>query len=95
MSDDLPTLMLSASRQFGAFGFFAGFLAGIAYGIGGWIVDMSTTGINEGSFLALNALWAMPILFTPFGVIAGVLWAPFWHMLPEKLGGRAGKGPES
>ncbi len=89
MSDNpLPSVMLTAARQFGAFGFFVGFLAGLAYGIGGWFVDMATTGINGGSWLALNAIWAMPILFTPFGAIAGILWAPFWQLLPTKFGGR-------
>ena len=85
MSDGL----LRDARTFGAFAFFVGFLAGIAYGIGGAIYDVFTVGWNTGTWLALNAVWAMPFLFAPVGVVAGILWHPIRQWLPGRFGGQA------
>lgn len=78
-----------AARQFGAFAFFVGFLCGLAYGLGGAVVDLMTTGWNRGTWLALNAIWAMPFLATPFGVVGGLLWVPIANRLPPAWGGFA------
>ncbi len=78
-----------AARQFGAFGTFVGLLCGVAYGIGGAFYDVFTVGWNTGTWLALNALWGMPVLFAALGMVAGILWAPLWERLPIRWGGRA------
>lgn len=87
MANTTTIQWVDAARQFGAFAGFVGLLAGISYGVGGWIYDASTDGINHGSYLALNAIWAMPFLFAPGGVVAGVLWAPLWTRIPTQFGG--------
>lgn len=84
MSDAL----LQSARQFGAFAFFVGVCCGIAYGIGGAAYDVATTGWNTGTWLALNAVWAMPLLALPIGVIGGVLWHPIRVRLPARFGGQ-------
>lgn len=81
--------VLDSARQFGAFAFFVGALAGLAYGLGGLVVDLATTGLNQGTWLALSAIWAMPFLFLPFGVVGGVLWHPIRARLPTRFGGQA------
>ncbi len=48
-------------------GFFIGFACGYLYGIGGFFYDLMLTGINQGTWLALNALWGMPLLFSVLG----------------------------
>ena len=53
----------------GCFGFACGFL----YGVGGFIHDYILTGINHGSYLALNALWGMPLIFGGIGLMMGLL----------------------
>ena len=48
-------------------GFFIGFACGYLYGLGGFFYDLLLTGINQGTWLALNALWGMPLLFSVLG----------------------------
>lgn len=81
--------MATASRQFGAFAFFVGAICGVLYGIGGAIFDLFTVGWNTGTWLALNALWAMPFLALPIGVVGGALFSPLWRKLPQRWGGPA------
>ena len=60
-------------------GLLFGFALGYLYGIGGFVHDLILTGINRGSYLALNALWGMPLIFGSLGlglglVIALIVW---------------------
>lgn len=80
--------VLDAAKQYGAFAAFVGLLAGIGYGVGGAVVDVATTGWNRGTWLALNAVWAMPFLFLPAGVVAGALWYPVACRLPRPWGNK-------
>ena len=54
-------------------GLLLGFALGYLYGIGGFIHDLILTGINRGSFLALNALWGMPLIFGSLGFALGLI----------------------
>lgn len=65
---DFATLKLSSG-----IGLLFGFACGFLYGIGGFIYDFLTTGINHGSYLALNALWGMPLLFGGLGFGIGAV----------------------
>ena len=58
-------------KQFVKIGAIIGLGLGFLYGIGGFVYDYTHTGINTGSYLALNALWAMPLLFGGMGFILG------------------------
>ena len=49
-----------------------GFACGYLYGVGGFVFDIFHTGINRGSWLALNALLGMPLLFTGIGSALGL-----------------------
>ena len=56
-------------------GLLLGFALGYLYGIGGFVHDLIVTGTNQGSFLALNALWGMPLIFGCLGLGLGLLFA--------------------
>ncbi len=86
MLSDPPTAV-NAAKHFGLFAGFIGLCTGIAYGIGGLFVDLFTTGLNVGTALALNAIWAMPFLFAPIGVLGGLLWLPIYRRVPASWGG--------
>lgn len=58
-------------KRFITVGLICGFGLGFLYGVGGFIYDYTYTGINNGSYLALSALWAMPLLFGGIGFIVG------------------------
>ncbi|MCH1517606.1 MAG: hypothetical protein L7T62_03225 [Flavobacteriaceae bacterium] len=58
-------------KHFGIIGTVIGFVLGFLYAVGGFISDYYHTGINSGSYLALNALWGMPILFGGMGIFLG------------------------
>ena len=53
---------ISTLKTFVIIGLLVGFACGFLYGIGGFIHDYILTGINHGSYLALNALWGMPLI---------------------------------
>ena len=65
---DFATLKLSSG-----IGLHFGFGCGFLYGIGGFVYDFLTTGINHGSYLALNALWGMHLLFSGLGFGIGAV----------------------
>lgn len=54
-------------KTFTVIGLVFGFACGFLYGIGGFVYDFLTTGINQGSYLALNASWGMPLIFGGLG----------------------------
>ena len=60
-------------KIFGAIGVAFGFALGYLYAIGGLFHDLFLTGINQGTYLALNALWGMPLLIGLLGALMGVL----------------------
>lgn len=68
MKNNLSTLKIYVSV-----GLLFGFACGFIYGIGGFIYDYIYTGINQGSYLALNALWGMPLIFGIIGLGVGIL----------------------
>ncbi len=57
----------------GSIGTVIGFVLGVFYGVGGFIFDYYHHGINSGSYLALNALWGMPLLFGSIGLALGTI----------------------
>lgn len=65
--------IITTLKRFGTIGLLFGFACGFLYGIGGFIHDYLRTGINQGSYLALNALWGMPLIFGTAGITAGLL----------------------
>ena len=66
---------ISTLKTFVSIGFLVGFGCGFLYGIGGFIHDYILTGINRGSYLALNALWGMPLIFGGIGLVVGLLFS--------------------
>lgn len=64
---------ISTLKLFVNIGLLFGFGCGFLYGIGGFIHDYVLTGINQGSHLALNALWGMPIIFGGIGLVLGLI----------------------
>ena len=56
---------------------------GVLYSVGGFFVDLFTTGLNWGTLMAFGALIGMPVIFGGVGaaiggVIAGVWSAARW-----------------
>ena len=66
---------ISTLKIFANIGFLFGFGCGFLYGIGGFIHDYILTGINHGSYLALNALWGMPLIFGGIGLGIGLIFS--------------------
>lgn len=66
---------ISTLKTFVSIGLLVGFGCGFLYGIGGFIHDFILTGINRGSYLALNALWGMPLIFGGIGLVMGLLFS--------------------
>ncbi len=66
---------ISTLKTFVSIGLLVGFGCGYLYGIGGFIHDFILTGINRGSYLALNALWGMPLIFGGIGLVVGLLFS--------------------
>ena len=64
---------ISTLKLFISIGLLFGFGSGFLYGIGGFIHDYVLTGINQGSYLALNAMWGMPIIFGGIGLVLGLI----------------------
>lgn len=64
---------LKLTKVLTVIGLLFGFACGFLYGIGGFIHDFLLTGINRGSYLALNALWGMPLLFGAMGLVLGIV----------------------
>lgn len=81
--------VFEAAKHFGLFGAFVGLLFGIAYSVGGFFVDLATTGLNHGTALAFGALLGMPAIFLAIGAVAGVLWCPLGRRIPLRWGGWA------
>ena len=66
---------ISTLKIFVSIGLLFGFDCGFLYGIGGFIHDYILTGINHGSYLALNALWGMPLIFGGIGLGIGLIFS--------------------
>ncbi|MEL0226249.1 MAG: hypothetical protein VW912_06215 [Flavobacteriaceae bacterium] len=66
---------LSTLKTLLRIGLLFGFVFGFLYGIGGFIHDYILTGINHGSYLALNALWGMPLIFGGIGLGIGLIFS--------------------
>ena len=65
--------IISTLKIFVSIGLLFGFACGFLYGIGGFIHDYILTGINRGSYLALNSLWGMPLIFGGIGLGIGLM----------------------
>lgn len=80
-------VMFSAKLQAVVMGI-AGLIAGILYSIGGLLYDLITTGsVNTGTALAFLALIGMPLLFSAFGVIIGLVEAIIYNQYARRFGG--------
>jgi hypothetical protein len=62
-----------AARRLGRWMAYLGLVAGLAYSIGGLVIDLRTTGPNLGSALAFLAVIGMPALFGAAGFALGAL----------------------
>ena len=56
-------------------GVYLGVVCGVVYSVGGFFVDLFTTGLNGGTALAFMALVGMPALFGAIGFLLGGLFA--------------------
>ena len=77
----MKTATYSTLKTFGTIGLLFGFACGFLYGIGGFVHDYFLTGINHGSYLALNALWGMPLIFGIIGLALGLVFLLLRHVL--------------
>ncbi|MEN8768829.1 MAG: hypothetical protein ABF261_05950 [Candidatus Arcticimaribacter sp.] len=77
----MKTATYSTLKTFGIIGLLFGFACGFLYGIGGFVHDYLLTGINHGSYLALNALWGMPLIFGIMGLALGLVFLLLRHVL--------------
>ncbi len=50
-----------------------GLVCGVLYSVGGFFVDLFTTGLNRGTAMAFGALVGMPVVFAAVGFVAGAL----------------------
>ena len=75
---------ISTLKTFVGIGLLVGFGCGFLYGIGGFIHDYILTGINSGSYLALNAMWGMPPIFWRDRPVIGLSFSLFRFMLKAK-----------
>jgi hypothetical protein len=65
-----------------------GFLSGILYSFGGAIYDLYSSGtVNSGTGLAFLALIGMPIIFSAFGFILGLVEAYLFNLTAKWIGG--------
>lgn len=69
----MKKLLWNYCKLLGSLGLIVGFALGFLYGIGGFFHDLLLTEINRGTYLALNALWGMPLIFGCIGLCLGVL----------------------
>ena len=58
-----------------------GFLTGVLYSFGGFLVELSTGTLNSGTALAFLALIGMPLLFGLTGLVTGLVLAPLYNVL--------------
>ncbi len=77
----MKTKTITTLKTFGIIGLLFGFACGFLYGIGGFVHDYFLTGINRGSYLALNALWGMPLIFGIVGLTFGLVFLLFRTLL--------------
>ena len=50
-----------------------GFVLGLIYAVGGFIIDLFTVGLNAGTAMAFGAMIVLPALFGASGIIFGLL----------------------
>jgi hypothetical protein len=71
----MKNITISTLKTFVIIGLLVGIGCGFLYGIGGFIHDYILMGINRGSYLALNALWGMALIFGGIGLVMGLLFS--------------------
>ena len=52
-----------------------GLVCGVLYSVGGFFIDLFTTGLNLGTVMAFGALIGMPLIFGAFGFVFGAVCA--------------------
>jgi hypothetical protein len=57
----------------GKLGALIGLALGLLYSIGGFFLDLSTTGLNAGTAMAFGAILGMPLMFGGAGFLLGLL----------------------
>lgn len=67
-----------------------GLLAGLAYALGGFFMELSSGTLNAGSALAFLAILGMPCLFALAGALLGLVVGVAYRLLPAWLVGRKG-----
>lgn len=65
--------ILGPATVLGALAACLGLVCGLLYSVGGFFVDLFTTGLNGGTLLAFGAIVGMPIVFGAFGFACGAL----------------------
>lgn len=78
---------VQAAKHYGLFGGFVGLICGVLYAGIGFVIDLTTIGLNLGTALAFLAILGMPLLFATGGAAAGLLWAPVERRIPPRFGG--------
>jgi hypothetical protein len=56
-----------------AVGAWSGLALGVTYSVGGFFVDLLTTGLNLGTLMAFGALIGMPLISALLGFLLGAL----------------------
>jgi poly(3-hydroxybutyrate) depolymerase len=65
-----------------------GLVCGVLYSVGGFCVDLFTTGLNWGTAMAFMALVGMPVIFGAAGFVLGALIALVVRGVKAVLGRR-------
>ncbi len=67
----MHTTVLPTARAFARWMAYFGLACGVLYAVGGFVIDLLTTGLNLGTALAFMALAGMPLLFGAAGFVLG------------------------
>ncbi|MDX5340035.1 MAG: hypothetical protein LPK25_13495 [Cyclobacteriaceae bacterium] len=89
--------ILTFARFQGVMGLLIGFLLGVIYSVGGFILDTlatfglvnspQTLGLDLGTILAFGAIIGMPILFSILGFLLGLAEAYLFNWVAHLFGG--------
>lgn len=77
--------VLKIAIPLGFFGGAVGLGLGILYSVGGFFVDLFTTGLNGGTLLAFGALIGMPAIFGVAGFVLGLMIATVRRMIRKSV----------
>ncbi len=73
--------ILPTALAFALFSALLGLVCGVLYSVGGFFIDLFTTGLNWGTVMAFGALIGMPVVFGAAGFFVGLVFAMVRRMV--------------